>query len=120
MRPPLILAAIVGLVFLAFWARAESDPVQLTVVSGRSISAPATLRVRIRVEPDPANRVLVLTLTSSGYAARSFMQLDALSPVTHWREFQNVPVGQYAIVAEVQRFQGETWLARDSVTVTGF
>ena len=119
MRAPLILTAIVGLVLLAFWARAESDPVQLTVVSGRVISAPATVMVRIRVEPDPANRVLVLTLTSSGYATRSFMQLNAQSPVTHWREFQNVPAGQYAIVAEVQRSQGETWLVRDRVTVTG-
>lgn len=76
--------------------------------------------MKVRVEPDPANRGLYVVLFSHGYETSSFEQLEgAEAPRTRWREFTNVPEGEYDAVAVVDRGGDDPWQDRARVSVLG-
>lgn len=83
--------------------------------------APAYVRLRILVEPDAANRGLYVALVSEGFETSSYEQLEGMdSPRTRWREFKDVPEGEYAAVAVVERGRASRWTDRVPIRVMGW
>lgn len=111
------VAAIVGLVLLAVWARDDAK-LRIVVEGGRVQMEPAWIRLRIRVEPDALNRALTVALIGDGFETSSLEQLEGdRARITRWIEYKDVPAGVYAVVAEVYRPPEQAWHAEAEVTV---
>lgn len=114
---PLVL--IVFVVFFLLHAVVEDRKLQIAVESGRISFEPAFVRLRIRVEPHPENRALAVGIVSDSFETSSFEQLDGGSARTRWREFRDVPAGEYAAFAHLVRSDGSEAVAQDTITVIG-
>lgn len=108
MTARLLTIITILIIFLALVWRADPlapppPPVELFLSHPTAMWPNGYFRVRIRVEPHDDNRWLVM-----GYDGPeshvSYEMLDgAAAPITRWREFKDLPPGEYQAIAELYR-----------------
>jgi hypothetical protein len=105
------LVILVAALYFALWASVEHAKLTIKVESAQISFEPGFVRLKVRVEPDADNRALAVGIVGPDFETNSLEQLDAQSPITRWREFKDVPAGEYQAVAEVVRADGTSSLA---------
>lgn len=114
-----IMLTIIGLAYAYHLAVADAQ-VRIAVESGYYLSEPAYIRLRVTVQPDPANRGLTVAAVSANFETSSYEQLDGASaPRTRWRDWRDIPAGEYVVVADVDRSPQRPWRATTRFTVVG-
>jgi hypothetical protein len=70
--------------------------------------APSTISIQVRAQRHDENRELCLEVDSQeGFGVRGCWPLDGLqAPITHFRQFKNLPFGQYTATAYTTRSGG--------------
>ena len=90
----------------------------VTVEGSRIQFEPGYVRLKIRVQPDPANRALTVGIVSAEFETSSLEQLDGdRAPLTRWKEFRDIPAGEYVAIAEVYRPGADLWHAEDHIRI---
>lgn len=120
LRLPLLGAVLLTVGALVWLASVALQDAKLRIaVEGAKIQfEPGYIRLRVRVEPEKANRGLMVAAISDGFETSSYEQLEGnRSPRTRWFTFRDVPAGEYAIIARVDRGAEPVWYARTALTV---
>lgn len=77
-------------------------------VNPKSALAGTPVQALVRVHPDVQNRLLRVSVESSGYFRSSDMTLNgADAPVSHFVRLRALPAGRYDVVAVVYGSEGE-------------
>lgn len=96
------------------------EPLRITVESARFQFEPAYIRLRIRVDPHRENRALTVGIVSANFETSTLEVLEGhRAPISRWREFKDVPAGEYEAISELVRSDGSTTLARATFRVIG-
>ena len=116
----MVLAAFITTTVICAALYMDARPLAITVESGRMQFEPAYIRLRVRVEPHPDNRALAVGIVGPDFETSSLEQLDGdKAPITRWRDFKDVPAGEYQAIAHIVRVDGSEDVAQDTVTVIG-
>lgn len=112
-----IVLIMTGAFYLALAGLANEPRVQIHVESGFQFE-PAYVKLKVRVIPHKENRGLTVALVSEGYERSSLEELSGdQAPITRWIEYRDIPSGEYAVIAILQRPPERPILARDRLTV---
>lgn len=112
--PLLIIVAAIYFLLTAV----RDDRLRLTVEGHQIQLEPGYIRLRIRVEPDPANRALAVGIVGPDFETSSLEQLEGdRAPITRWREFKDIPAGDYQVLSEVYRPSADNWYASTRVLI---
>ena len=113
-----LVLVLLGVVLALFFSAAEPAPLGVVVEGPVYRFEPSSVRVRIRVQPDPSNRGLLVKLLSEDYETSSYEQLDGESaPIIRWKDFRDIPAGNYLVIAALIRPPQGYLTARASVFI---
>lgn len=88
-------------------ARAGENAISVSVTPQKAF-APVNVQAFVRVARHPENRILRVTLDSGSFYRSSDLPLEGdQAPTAHWVRWPSVPPGNYVVILELIRSNGE-------------